>query len=221
LASVTVPPLTGPVVDQAGLLSPVQAEQISAGLRDYQRRTENQLQVLIVSSLPEDMPVEEYSIRVVEEWKLGTAEKDNGVLLLVSVQDRKWRIEVGGGLEGELTDVAASRIGRQTLVPALRRGDYAGGIAHTLQAIAGALGGAISFEGMPVRTAPTRERPINFLPLLFIALFLLIGGRRRRGGFLAGMLLGSAFGRGGGGGGGGGWSGGGGGFSGGGAGGDW
>ena len=220
-----IPQLTGPVVDRAGLLSATEAETIAAGLRDYQAGTGNQLQVLIVPALPEGMPAEEYAIRVVEDWKLGTAEKDNGVLLLISVTDRKWRIEVGGGLEGDLADVEASRIGREVLVPALQRGDYARGVAATLQRIAGELGGTISFEGMPVRQVPVKQRPINFLPLILIAFFILMAGRRRRGGLLAGMILGHTLGRGGwgggGGGGGGGWSGGGGGFSGGGAGGDW
>ena len=220
LMAVPVPPLTGPVVDQAGLLSVQDRQRISTGLRDYQQRTTNQLQVLIVPSLPEDMPIEEYSIRVVEQWKLGTAEKDNGVLLLISVQDRKWRIEVGNGIEGELPDVAASRIGHETLVPAFKRGDYAGGIAASLERIANALGGTISFQGMPRREPP--NRPINFMPLLLIAFLILFAGRRRRGGFLAGMILGNMMGgRGGSSGGGGGWSGGGGGFSGGGAGGSW
>lgn len=224
--SVTVPPLTGPVVDRAGLLSPMEAERIAAGLERYQRQSTNQLQLLIVPSLPEGVPMEEYSIRVAEEWKLGTAEQDNGVLVVVSVQDRKWRIEVGGGLEGDLTDVAASRIGREILVPAFQRGEYASGIAGTFQAIAGSLGGAIDFQGLPQQVRrTTRDRPVgSVLPLIIFALFILLAGRGRRG-ILAGLLLGHMMGRGGGWGGGrgggGGWGGGGGGFSGGGAGGGW
>ncbi len=224
----SIPPLTGPVVDRAGLLGQRDAALIAGGLRDYRQRTGNQLQVLIIPSLPEGMPVEDYSIRVVEQWKLGSAEKDNGVLLLVSVQDRKWRIEVGGGLEGDLTDVAASRIGRGILVPALQRGDYASGIAGTLQAIAQQLGGDLSFQGLPMARRSRRGNPLGALPVLIFVILMMILGRRRGFGFLGWMLLGSAMGRGsrgswggGGGGGGGSWGGGGGGFSGGGAGGGW
>jgi uncharacterized protein len=218
-----IPQLTGPVVDQAGLLSTQDRQTIADGLHRYQQQTGNQLQVLIVRSLPEGVPIEEFTIRVAEEWKLGTAEKDNGVLLAISVADRKWRIEVGGGLEGELTDVESSRIGRELLVPAMRRGEYAGAVAGTLQRIAGEIGGSIDF-GRPIAVRTPQRRPVGgVLPLIIFALIILFLGRRRGGGFLAGMVLGNMLGGGyrGGGGGGGGWSGGGGGFSGGGAGGDW
>ena len=135
--------------------------------------------MLIVPSL-RGIPIEEYSIRVVEDWKLGTAEADDGVLLLVAVEDRAWRIEVGGGLEGRLTDLQASRIGRGILAPTFREGAYAQGIAATLQAIAGALGGELSFEGVQFTQAPARgKRRVGVGGIIFmmILLMLLLGGR--------------------------------------------
>lgn len=229
-ASPDIPSLTGPVVDKAGLLDATEKAQIAGALRKYQQTSTNQLQVLIVSTL-QGADVESYSIAVVEKWKLGTADKDNGVLLLIATEDRKWRVEVGSSLEGDLTDVQASRMGRSILAPHFRRGQYAEGIAQTLAAVAGALGGELSFDGFATRRRPSRGRlPIGGI-IFFAMILLFMGGRGRGmgGGLFAGVLLGSMLGggfRGGsrfGGGGfsGGGWSGGGGGFSGGGASGGW
>ncbi len=231
-ADVRIPRLTGPVVDDVGLLNASSRQLMDASLRRYQQQTSTQFQVLILNTLG-GVPIEEYSIRVVEQWMLGTADKDNGVLLLLAMQDHKWRIEVGGGLEGELTDVQASRIGRGILTPHFKRGEYALGIAITLQAVASALGGELSFEGLATTRAPPRRRRFGLgsVVFLFIFLMLVFGGRGRGrgrvllGGLLLGSMLGGGF-RGGGrargwGGGGGSWGGGGGGFSGGGASGGW
>jgi uncharacterized protein len=226
-ALLPVPQLTGPVVDQAGVLSP----RDKARLDDLARRalaaengTGPQLAFLIVPSL-EGEPIEDYSIRVAEAWKLGTAEKDNGLLFVVSTGDRQMRIEVGGGLEGEITDVQSAQIIRQILVPAFRANAYGEGLLA-------AAGTALSLTGVDigqVQRAPQEgeRRGIPFVALLFFAIFFIsrVLGGRGRGAFWLGAGLGSLGGgryRGGGGGfGGGGFGGGGGGFSGGGASGNW
>ena len=102
-----MPPLTGPVVDAAGLLGAGEVERLSRLARSARAREDGQgvqLQYLLVRSL-EGEPIEDYSIRVAEAWKIGTRGRDNGVLVTVAVEDRAVRIEVGGGLEGGLTDV--------------------------------------------------------------------------------------------------------------------
>lgn len=228
--AVDMPRLSGPVVDLAGLLDQGTRVKMEAALRRYRQASGNQLQTLIVPAL-EGVPIEEYSIRVVEKWKLGVEGKDNGVLLLIAVEDHKWRIEVGGGLEGELTDVQAFRIGRNELAPRFREGRHAEGVANTLQAIAHALGGELDFGAIVTPSRGRRStRGWGSIVLFFFALLFMFGGRGRGRGLFAGLLLGSMLGgglggRGGwsGGGGsiGGGWSGGGGGFSGGGASGGW
>jgi len=225
----TIPALTGPVMDLAGILDAQSQSVLSASLKRYRQQHGTQIQVLTVPSL-EGTSIEDYSIRVVEQWKLGDKGKNNGVLLLLAVNDRKWRIEVGADLEGDLTDLAASRIGREVLVPAFKQGLYAQGVQQTLQAIAIKLGSELSLS-TPLKTNPRRARRGSgggSIVFLLMMLFFLFSGRGGSffSGFLLANLLGSGYSRSsggsfGGGFGGGGWSGGGGSFSGGGASGGW
>jgi len=217
-----VPPLQGRVNDRAGVLSPAERSSLEERLAAYERQTSHQLAVLIVPSLDGD-PIEDFSIRVVESWQLGKKGRDDGILLLIAVQDRQMRIEVGYGLEGDLPDVTAARIVRELIAPAFTRGNMALGISRGVAAITGATGG----EGQPLPAPePRRREPRGISPyfLLLIVLVLFLGGGRGMGGFIIGSALGGGFGRGGFGGGSrgsGGFRGGGGGFGGGGASGGW
>lgn len=238
LAEAPIPPLTGPVVDAAGLLRRGEAERLAAlsrAARAEQGGAGVQLQYLLIRSL-EGEPIEDYSIRVAEAWKLGTRGADNGVLVTVAVEDRQVRIEVGGGLEGGLTDAQSSRIIRGTLAPAFRAGRYGDGLHDAGVQILGALGALPSGVAAPrPQQRPGTQVSSLAVLLFFVGAFVLrvltgFGPRRRRslwwgggpwgGGGFGGGLGGGGFG-GGGFGGGGGWSGGGGGFSGGGASGRW
>ncbi len=231
-AEAPIPPLTGPVVDAAGLLDGGSVRRLEALSRAAHGEKDGgpQLQYLIVRSL-EGEPVEEYSIRVAEAWRIGTKGKDDGILVTVAVEDRAVRIEVGGGLEGGLTDVQSSRIIRATIVPEFREGRYGDGLYDAGVQILSALG-ALPAD---VRKQARRPHGVTGLPFgagpLFAIMVVLwivssvfrgFGPRRRRhlwwGG---GPWIGGGWGGGGFGGGGGGWSGGGGGFSGGGASGRW
>lgn len=138
-----VPYLTGRVVDLAGILSRETIDTIEAKLAAHEQATSNQVAVLIIPSLQGET-IEEYSIRVAETWKLGQKEKDNGVLLLVAVEDRKLRIEVGDGLEGTLTDALCSRIIRHEIVPHFKNGDFDRGIQAGVDAILGVIEGTYS-----------------------------------------------------------------------------
>ncbi len=224
-----VPALTGPVVDVAGVLSRSDQAKISASLLQFQRTYGPQLQVLVVPKL-EDETIESYSIKVVDAWKLGTEEQDNGVLLLVATQDRQVRIEVGRGLEGDLPDALAGRIIRAGIIPFFQQDQIGAGVLVGLNLIAESIGGKLEGVPTPRMRRAKRGGGINLGYLLFLGFFLLgpsVFGRGRRGGvgsaLLGGMLMGSVLGRGRGGGfgGGGGFSGGGGGFAGGGASGGW
>lgn len=230
-AETPVPRLTGPVVDEARLLdagarqrleSLAQAARAAAGGRGVQ------LQYLLVRSLDGE-PIEDFSIRVAEAWKIGTRGEDNGVLVTVAVEDRAVRIEVGGGLEGGLTDLQSARIIRGTIVPAFQAGRFGDGLYDAGVQILGALG-ALPSGIQPVRRAPPGARfsSLAMIGLVLLVLFFRIasgfGPRRRRSLWWGGgpWMGGGGGGFGGfGGGGGGGWSGGGGGFSGGGASGRW
>ncbi len=126
-AQTAVPYLSGRAVDQAGILSAPARDRISAMLKAHEDATGNQIAVLTVATLDGES-VEDYAVRVFEDWKLGQRGKDNGVLVLVAPQDRRMRIEVGYGLEGTLTDAAASRVIRDLMTPRFREGNYDVGI---------------------------------------------------------------------------------------------
>src|SRR5512138_3115063 len=122
-----VPPLGGPVVDEAGLLDAGSRRRLEGLARAARDQGGPQLQYLVVRSLDGE-PIEDFSMRVAEAWKLGSAGKDDGILVTVAVEDRAVRIEVGGGLEGGLTDVQSSRIIRGTIVPAFREQRFGDGL---------------------------------------------------------------------------------------------
>ena len=232
-----VPLLTGPVVDEAGLLDARWEQRLSDLSRAARAReggTGVQLQYLLVPSL-EGEAIESFSMRVAERWQIGTRKKDNGVLVVVARDDRRMRIEVGGGVEGGLTDAQSGRIIRNTMAPAFRQGRYGEGLHEAGREILAALGSLP--EG--AEASRVRGRPVDLpFPLGLLFGLLLAGGGPlvfglivvaivlralfgRRRGFWGGGWGGGGWGGGGGGGGGGGWSGGGGGFSGGGASGSW
>jgi len=224
--SLDVPKLTGPVVDVAGVLNRSDQAKISASLLQFQRSYGPQLQVLVVPKL-EDETIESYSIKVVDAWKLGAKDKDNGVLLLVATEDRQVRIEVGRGLEGDLPDALAGRIIRAGIIPFFQQDQISAGVLIGLNLIAESIGGKLEGIPTPRMRRVKRGGGMNLGYLLFLGFFLIgpsVFGRGRRGGvgsaLVGGMLLGSLMG-GGRGGYGGGFSGGGGGFSGGGASGSW
>jgi len=217
------------VVDAAGLLDAASVRRLDAlsrAARAQQGGEGVQLQYLVIPSL-EGEPIEDYAIRVAEAWRIGTKGRDNGVLVVVSVQDRAVRIEVGGGLEGGLTDAQASRIIRNTIVPAFRQGRYGDGLNAAGVEILAALG---ALPQDVARHAARSPPAVHFGSLAIVAFFMILflvrvfsgfGPRRRRSLWWGGgPWIGGGWG-GGGGGGGGGWSGGGGGFSGGGASGRW
>jgi uncharacterized protein len=136
-----VPELWGiRVHDDAHALKPETVDQLEKELKAYEDSTSNQIAILIVQSLDGDV-LEEYSLRVAEKWKLGEKNKDNGVLLLIAVDDHKMRIEVGQGLEGVLTDAQSNRIIRNEIAPEFRRNDYDAGVKAGIDGIVKAIAG--------------------------------------------------------------------------------
>lgn len=231
--SLDIPTHTGPVVDLAGAFTQSENAQISASLMQFKRKYGPQIQVVTIPKL-QDETIEGFSIKVVDKWKLGSKDKDDGVLLLIATQDRKVRIEVGQGLEGDLPDALAGKIIRAGIIPFFKKGQINAGVLTGLGMIAESVGGELENIPAPQMQRKRQSGGANLGYLLFLAFFLFgpMLGRRGRGGrggigasLLSGLLLGSILsgGRGGFGGGGfgGGFGGGGGGFSGGGASGGW
>jgi uncharacterized protein len=128
------------VHDEAHVLSQQTIDQLEKQLAQYEDSTSNQIAILIINTLDNEV-LEEYSLRVAETWKLGQKDKDNGVLLLIAVEDHKMRIEVGKGLEGVLTDALSNRIIRNEMAPAFRRADFDGGVTAAINGIVTAIGG--------------------------------------------------------------------------------
>lgn len=136
-----VPDLTGRVVDLADLLSPEAERAIAELSRAHEDSTTNQVAVLTVPSLNGEN-LEEWATEVFRTWGLGQAEANNGVLLLIARDDRKIRIEVGYGLEGDLTDARAGRIIRNEMTPRFRDRAFEAGTLAAVEAIVGTLDGS-------------------------------------------------------------------------------
>lgn len=166
-----VPYLSGRVNDYGNVLSDATEQQLERILKIHEDSTSNQVVVLTIDAL-EDEFIEGYSEKVATTWKLGSKNNDNGVLFVVSVLDRKMRIEVGYGLEPYLTDAKSSRIIRNVITPSFRQGDYDGGILKGVNAIIGTIEGTYVNDGENEYTG--EEMPlIARLFLLFFLFFFL------------------------------------------------
>lgn len=225
-----VPALSSPVVDTIGLISPEDRSVLEKALYRTKELHHTQFQVLIIDTLNGEA-IESYSIKVVDKWKLGEKGKDRAALLLIAFSDKKMRIEVGRGLEGELTDLTSKQIIRE-IRPHFKAGQYAEGITLGLMLMGRTTQAPIVIE--PGRgnysnlrkTTHKKITPLSFIVyalIIFVVVIQAILPRRSRhfmrGSRYDGFYSGGGFG--GRSGGGGSWGGGGGGFSGGGASGDW
>jgi uncharacterized protein len=217
------------VVDLAGIINDNTAANLNRYLLELEQKTTAQMVVLTIKSL-EGESLEDFSIRVAhDKWKLGQKDKDNGVLLLVSLQEKKYRFEIGYGLEGLLPDSLVGTIGRTYLVPYFRKGDYSNGIFAASLAVISEIAAdeGVEISGMPHIRRPSsysygnagRKKPgimssllsiLLFIGMIYLfirhprllMLFLLFSfmGGGRRGGWGGGGGFGGSFGGGGGGG---------------------
>lgn len=170
-----VPPLTAHVVDLTATLSPEQQQALAARLRAFEQRKGSQLAVLIVPrTAPET--IEQYGIRVAEQWQVGRNKVDDGAILLVAKEERALRIEVGYGLEGALNDATAKRIIDERITPRFRAGDFAGGIDVGVEAMMRVINGEPLPE--PAASASAADSALSLLPLLFFGA-LMLGGLLR------------------------------------------
>jgi uncharacterized protein len=173
-----VPKLQGYVNDYAGIISPSAKSKIEEGLRAFEQSDSTQIVILTISSL-EGGNIEEFGVKVAETWKIGQQVKDNGVLFIVSKQDRKIRIEVGRGLEGKLTDLTAGRIIDRVIKPRFSQADFDGGFIAGVSSLIDATRGEFKADR---RSAQRGQKGISpFLSIfLFFAIFtLILGGLSR------------------------------------------
>jgi uncharacterized protein len=185
-AQAAIPPLTGRVVDQTGTLTREQQAGLERTLQEFEARKGSQLAVLLVATTAPE-PIEQYALRVGEQWKIGRKKVDDGAILVVAKDDRALRIEVGYGLEGVLNDATAKRIISEVIVPRFREGEFYVGINAGLDRMMRVIDG----EPLP---APAKSQPgaqggaFQMLPVLLI--LALVGGSILRA--VLGRFLGAA-----------------------------
>jgi uncharacterized protein len=190
-ADVAVPPLKARVTDLTATLNAQQQATLEQTLATFESRKGSQIFVLIVPTTQPEA-IEQYSIRVVEQWKPGRKGTADGVLLLVAKADRKMRIEVGRGLEGVLPDITAKRIEAEYMVPRFKEGDFYGGISTAVERMITLIDG----EPLP----PPKSHPqsggggtdINHLLVIGFILVFVVGGILRAifGSFLGAGIVG-------------------------------
>ncbi|MBC3875756.1 TPM domain-containing protein [Undibacterium flavidum] len=195
---IAIPKLSHRITDLTQTLTPEQTEALAKKLEALEKTKGSQIAVLMLPTTGEE-GIEQFSIRVVDEWKLGRTKIADGVLLLIAKNDKRVRIEVGRGLEGALTDVTSSRIIREFIRPAFKQNDFYGGINVGIDKISAVI------EGEPLPApAPTSNQghsanyaddfhifglhPLVWLGLLVAGMILskIMGPWLGRGGLAAG-----------------------------------
>lgn len=163
------------VVDLAGVLQSDVKARLNATLQELEQKTTAQVLVLTVQSLDNE-PIESFSLRTSEKWQLGQKGKDNGVLIVIAVQDREYRIEVGYGLESILPDSLVGTIGREYFVPYFRQGDYSTGIYAVTLAVTRTIAehDGVQLSAMP-NIRPARDqrslKPMGIFQLIILGIF--------------------------------------------------
>lgn len=166
----SLPALTGRVVDDAGIIDAATETVLTERLAAFEEKSSDQIVVATIRSLGGEA-IEPYANRLFRAWGLGQAGEDNGILLLVAVEDRRMRIEVGYGLEGTLTDLHAKLIIENTMVPAFRAGDFSGGISQAVEDIVLVLeGNAAELE----ERAERYQEQGSWWPPLPVILFIIL-----------------------------------------------
>ena len=183
---VPVPPLSGRVVDLSATLSAEQLRALEQRLEEFEARKGSQIAVLLVPGTQPEA-IEQFAIRVAEQWQLGRKKIDDGAILVIAKNERAMRIEVGYGLEGALNDATSKRIIDDIIVPYFKQGDFYGGINSGVDAMLRVIDG----EPLPApasRGANNPEGAAGMLPLLFFAAVIVGGILRSLFGRFAGAL---------------------------------
>jgi uncharacterized protein len=167
------------VVDLAGIINDDVEYSLNGYLQELEQKTTAQVVVLTVNSL-EGESIDDFTVTTAhEKWKLGQKGRDNGLLLLVSVDDKKYRFEVGYGLEGILPDSLVGSIGRQLLVPDIRKGDYSRGIYAATLAVIKEIA---TSEGVDITGMPNIQRSAYYDPYAY-------DREHKKGGGIASKIL--------------------------------
>ena len=219
-----VPTPEGRVNDFAGVISPEYQENISSLIQEVEQKTSTEIAVVTQPSIA-PYGADQYAQTLFDNWKIGKKGRDNGVLILLAVKEREWRIQTGYGVEGILPDGVCGRIGRDYMVPYFKDGKYTEGLYYGVAAVANIIAkdANVTLDGLKDVSFQEQSPDVSalwYIPIFLIVLILMFRqpliwipgglGGYGRGGFGGGGFSGGGFGGGGFGGFGGGLSGGGG-----------
>lgn len=167
LFSVEIPSLTGYVNDNAKIITEKDRTEIEKYLKSLENSTGIQMAVLTIDSLEGDS-IENFSIKTAEKWKLGSEKDDNGAILVVALDERYVRIEVGDGLESSLTDVKCGLIIRNVIIPEFKNGNYSEGILKGIQNMGGIASNNTEFVSEDVLNEDSPDDNTYFIVFLII-----------------------------------------------------
>mgnify|MGYP001595578652 CR=1 FL=1 len=159
----------GLVNDYTGTLTAEQKQALENKLSQFEKETSNEISVVLIPSLQDDT-IENFAVKLFEDWQIGKKGKDNGVLVLVAKEDREMRLEVGYGLEGALTDAQSNWIINQLMKPAFRNNDFYGGLDQAADKIMAATRG----EYIPSDSKKPNDQGFNPLDLMWIGVFIFV-----------------------------------------------
>jgi uncharacterized protein len=184
------------VNDFSAVLSESEIQFLEDSLNAIEKRTSNQITIVIIKSTG-PYEIADYATQLGNKWGVGVKGRENGVLLLVAIEDRKITIATGRGLEGALTDAMCGRIIRNEIKPAFKQGQYLDGLLQAVSALDLATRG--EYEAIdPKHDEKSKGISIGLILFVFLIIFILSKGNNNRGGgitpFLGGMLMGGGFG---------------------------
>ena len=199
-AAVNLPRPGHYVQDYANVISNSDEHSLNGILQELEQKTGSQYVVLAVQTTG-GIPIEQFAIELAEKWRLGQAGKDNGMLFVIAAKDKKYRFEVGYGLESFITDLYCGRVGREILVPYLKRGDYSKGIYEVNLQIVRRIAEHynVILSGMPkAEPIPAEERNgtpccAAIFPILILLFFIFAGGSRLGWWFILPFMLGGGY----------------------------
>lgn len=164
----------GRVSDYANILKPEEISTLENILSNYERETTNQIVIAIFNSL-EGWDIEDFSVKLAEKWKIGQKGKDNGIIILVALKEKKIRIEVGYGLEGAVPDITARQIIEREIIPQFRNSDYYKGLSNGVSALIKAIGGEYKAERGKGGEVVIALLVFSFIILIFLIPIFLVG----------------------------------------------
>jgi uncharacterized protein len=170
------------VNDYANVLSNSEKQNLDAMLSGLETRSSNQIFIALFKTMPENYYLEDFAVKLYEKWKPGLADQDNGILMVIFIDDRKIRIEVGYGLEDVVTDAQSGAVIRDFIAPHFQTGDYYGGIKAALDVLIPAAEGKYQIPIEQKRTK-SKDSPISTILTVFFIFIVLsrIFGRRSTG----------------------------------------